>query len=228
MSVMFNPSWVSTVGLSRFNEKFPLASAWIGSSSTFNAGVITRITTLELGSVVPLNPNRGLSGLRLTSTPKLPMVTGCSMLVPTPMLATLLGLPAGSRPTTPTCAFSNWSQPKSMSRSVSRLSDASPLLSAVTVAVAVTPPTSTVTVSSVPGSAEMVSRLPTSDSTGVAGGTVSMVNATGVEAVPPLMSAVIVDAPSGNGPCPPGGVSVTVTVPAAISPAVRIWLTSAS
>ena len=203
----------------------PDESAWIGSNSTFNAGVMTRITTLELGSVVPLKPKRGFSGLRLTSRPKLPMVTGCSMLVPMPMLAVLLGLPAGSRPTTDTWALSNWSQLKSISRSVSRFSDASPLLSAVTVAVAVTPPTSTVTVSSVPGSAEMVRMLPTRDSTGVAGGMVSMVNGTGVDAVPPLMSAVTVEAPSGNGPMPPEGVRVRVRLPAAMSPAVRIWLT---
>lgn len=127
-----------------------------------------------------------------------------------------------------TWALSNWSQLKSMSRSVSRFSDASPLLSAVTVAVAVTPPTSTVTVNSVPGSAEMVRMLPTKDSTGVAGGMVSMVNGTGVDAVPPLMSAVTVEAPSGNGPMPPGGVRVRVRLPAAMSPAVRVWLTSAS
>lgn len=206
ISVMFNPNWVRTVGLSRFSEKLPELSAWIGSSSTFSAGVMTRITTLESGSVVPLKPNRGFSGLRLTSTPKLPMVTGCSMLLPTPMVATLLGLPAGSSPVTETWALSSWSRVRSMSRSVSRFSEASPLLSAVTVAVAVTPPTSTVTVSSVPGSVEMVRMLPTSDSTGVEGGMVSTVNGTGFDAIPPLISAVTVEAPSGNGPMPSPGV----------------------
>lgn len=90
MSVMFSPNWVRMVGLSRFSEKLPDESAWIGSNSTFNAGVMTRITTLVLVGALA-ERKRGFSGLRLTSRPKLPMVTGCSMLVPMLMLAVLLG-----------------------------------------------------------------------------------------------------------------------------------------
>ncbi|MNJ77590.1 hypothetical protein D3C77_751270 [compost metagenome] len=70
--------------------------------------------------------------------------------------------------------------------------------------------------------------LPTSDSTGVAGGMVSTVNGTGVEAVPPLMSAMTVEAPSGNGPMPPPGGMVTVTLPARISPAVMVCVACVS